>query len=124
MDSNEYMRQSAVTRAEASTALDRIDPVMVDLLHAGMGMQTESAEFTDMLKKHVFYGKPLDKVNLREELGDQLWYISVACEILECTFEDIMSVNIDKLRARYPDGFTEYDAENRDLETERKILEQ
>jgi NTP pyrophosphatase (non-canonical NTP hydrolase) len=93
------------------------------LLHAGMGLVTESAEFLDALKKTFFYGKELDKVNLKEELGDILWYMAVACDVLGTDFEMEMTRNINKLRARYPEKFESHKAENRNLDEERKILE-
>lgn len=93
------------------------------LLHAGIGMVTESAEFIDAIKKHVFYGKPLDKVNLKEELGDLLWYIEIAMDALGTTAEELQRTNIAKLKARYPNKFSLENAENRDLATERAILE-
>lgn len=93
------------------------------LLHAGMGMATESAEFIDALKKSIFYGKELDRVNLKEELGDVLWYVAVAMDELGTDFDTEMQKNIEKLRARYGEKFNEHSAENRDLEKERKILE-
>jgi NTP pyrophosphatase (non-canonical NTP hydrolase) len=96
----------------------------IRLLHAGMGMSTEAAEFIDQLKKHIFYGKPLDEVNLAEEIGDLLWYIAIASDELEIDISQIMQTNIDKLRARFPEKFTEEKAENRDLEKERDILEE
>ena len=95
----------------------------IDLLHAIMGMQTESAEMTDAIKKHIFYGKELDEVNLFEEIGDQFWYCAIALNALGKTFEEAMQANIDKLSARYPDKFTEEAATNRDLDKEREILE-
>jgi NTP pyrophosphatase (non-canonical NTP hydrolase) len=93
------------------------------LLHAAIGMVTESGEFIDMLKKHLFYGKPLDLVNLQEEIGDQLWYIAIALDALGTTFEAEMRRNIAKLKARYPDKFTSDKAINRDLDAERAVLE-
>jgi NTP pyrophosphatase (non-canonical NTP hydrolase) len=93
------------------------------LLHAGMGLVTESAEFLDALKKSFFYGKELDKVNLKEELGDIMWYMAVACDVLGTDFETEMKRNIDKLSARYPEKFESHLAENRNLDKERKILE-
>lgn len=93
------------------------------LLHAGIGIATESGEFLDALKKTVFYGKELDKVNLKEELGDVLWYIAIAMDELGTDFETEMNRNIEKLSARYPEKFTSEKAMNRDLDTERKILE-
>jgi len=94
------------------------------LIHAAMGLQTESAEFTDALKKYVFYGKELDKVNLKEELGDMLWYMSIAFSALGTTYEEEQERVINKLKVRYPDKFTEEKAEVRDLMAERTVLEQ
>ena len=99
------------------------DKSMIRLLHAGMGLATESAEFLDALKKAIYYGKELDKVNLAEEIGDQMWYCAIALSELGVSFEEVMKKNIAKLEARYPEKFTEEKAENRDLKTERDILE-
>jgi len=95
----------------------------VRLLHAAMGMQTEAGEFTDALKKHFFCGKELDRVNLVEELGDQLWYIAVAIDALDSTMEEVMDKVIRKLAVRYPEKFTDINAIERDLDAERKELE-
>lgn len=94
------------------------------LLHAGIGLATESGEFLDALKKHVFYGKELDTVNLAEEMGDLFWYCALIADELGVDFADVMSTNIAKLKARYGDKFTEEKAEKRNLSVERKILEQ
>lgn len=94
------------------------------LMHAAFGLSTEAGEFLDAMKKHVFYGKDLDRVNLREELGDLFWYIAIACDELNVEFEPIMQRNIEKLKARYGEKFTEEAAENRNLNKEREILEQ
>lgn len=99
------------------------DIVLSRLLHASIGMNTEQAEFADMLKKHLFYGKPLDQTNLKEELGDMLWYIAVAMDALGTDFDTEMNRVINKLRVRFPDKFTDHHAENRDLVAERKVLE-
>lgn len=95
----------------------------IDLLHASMGLVTEAAEFQDALKKHIFYNEELDKPNLKEEIGDILWYCAIALESLETDFDSVMQTNINKLKSRYPDKFTEKLANNRDLDKERKILE-
>ncbi len=95
----------------------------IRLIHAGMGMATEAAEFVDMMKKHIFYGKPVDHINLVEELGDLMWYIAIASDVLNVSLERIMEVNINKLRARYPTKFREDLAINRNLDKEREILE-
>ena len=94
------------------------------LIHAQMGMQTETAEFTGALKKSLFYDKPLDVVNLKEELGDLMWYVAVAMDELGTNFTAEAARVISKLEVRYPEKFTNDKAENRDLETERKVLEE
>lgn len=165
----------------------------LDLLHCATGLVTESAELVDAIKKHVFYGKPLDVVNIKEELGDLLWYVAIPvriftdldldinrqndefykkkiknniltkdgliryflsfnamvfnlskhivirplepdfynviedinliCEIYSLDLGEIMDININKLKARFPLNFTNENALNRDLEKERAILE-
>jgi NTP pyrophosphatase (non-canonical NTP hydrolase) len=93
------------------------------LLHSALGMQTEAAEFSDAIKKSLFYGKSLDVVNLKEELGDLLWYMAIAMDELGTDFDAEAKRVVKKLKARYPEKFTSDNALNRDLGTERQILE-
>jgi NTP pyrophosphatase (non-canonical NTP hydrolase) len=93
------------------------------LLHAAIGLSTESGEFIDALKKHMFYGKELDIVNLHEELGDMLWYMAIAMSVLETNFTTEMQRVIAKLQTRYPEKFNTSEAIVRNLDTERKVLE-
>ena len=94
------------------------------LLHGAMGLVTESAEFLDGLKKYLFYGKPIDKVNLKEECGDLFWYLAIlADEMGEANFTNMLQQNIAKLRVRYPEKFSETAAQVRNLDAERKVLE-
>lgn len=95
----------------------------MNLLHAAMGIGTEAGELLDAFKRKIFYGKELDVVNVKEEIGDIMWYIAILLRELDLDFEDILQLNIDKLRARFPQKFTETHALNRDLDAERKILE-
>ena len=99
------------------------DPTTLKLLHGSIGMCTEAGEFQDALKKHIIYGKEIDKVNLIEEIGDQLWYVGVVLNALGSSFEEAMSINNEKLAARYGDVFSEDAALNRNLDKEREILE-
>jgi NTP pyrophosphatase (non-canonical NTP hydrolase) len=92
------------------------------LLHAFLGICTEAGEINDALKKALIYGKPFDKVNAIEELGDLMWYIAIASDTLEVSLEDIMEKNIAKLKARYGEKFTEEAALNRDLDKEINVL--
>jgi len=96
----------------------------IRLLHAAMGLVTEAGEFLDAVKKHIFYGKEFDKTNLVEELGDLFWYIGIASDVLDRSFEEIMQINHNKLAARYGKGFSSQAANDRDLAKERKVLEE
>lgn len=99
-------------------------PRTIRLLHAAMGLSTEANEFLDALKKWIFYGKELDEVNLTEELGDLLYYLAIAASELNISINDLMIKNMQKLRKRYNNSsFSAELAVNRDLEEERKILE-
>ena len=78
----------------------------IDLLINGMmGLAGESGECIDLLKKHIFQGHPLDEERIAGELGDVVWYLAIAAEAIGKTLEEIMWGNIEKLRARYPEGF-------------------
>lgn len=101
----------------------RFTPSVSRLTHAALGLSTEANEFSDQLKKHLIYGKELDKTNLIEELGDMCWFIAMACDELETSFEEIQEINIKKLKARYGDKYSDEKALNRNLTIERNILE-
>lgn len=93
------------------------------LLHAAIGCVTEAGEMLDALKKQMFYGKELDLVNFKEEMGDLLWYLAIAMDELGTTFSEEEARVIAKLKHRYPGKFTKEAAEHRDLAGERLILE-
>lgn len=93
------------------------------MLHAAMGLVTEAAELTDMLKKHIFYGKEFDEVNAKEELGDISWYVGLAIDEMSTTMNEVLALNIDKLKLRYPKKFSGECAINRNVDAERKLLE-
>lgn len=117
----DYIEQALLTESNIGSTM--LSESNTRLLHAGIGMATESGEFLDALKKHIFYGKPLDIVNLKEELGDLFWYMAIACDVIGTDFESEMRRNIAKLRLRYGHKFSQYDAENRSLDKEREVLE-
>ena len=87
------------------------------LLTASVGMCAEAGEFTEIVKKIVFQGKPVTEENLfhlKRELGDVMWYVSQACLGLDISLEEVIQMNFDKLNARYPEGaFTIERSENR-----------
>jgi len=99
------------------------NPQTIRLIHATLGMVTESAELADMLKRHLFYGRPIDEVNGCEELGDNQWYVGLAIDVFKTTMNEVLTMNIEKLKLRYPEKFCENHAVERNLEAERKLLE-
>jgi len=102
--------------------VDRIDKSKARLLHAALGLTTEASEFADPIKANIIYGKDIDISNLKEELGDIFWFLNIACDELGFTFEELQELNIKKLKARYGDKFSNDKAINRDLNHEKKIL--
>jgi NTP pyrophosphatase (non-canonical NTP hydrolase) len=93
-----------------------------DILHAALGVYTEATEMLEAILE-AMKGNGFDKVNAAEELGDAEWYMAMMYRALGETPENVKSVNIEKLRHRYPDKFTSFNAIDRDLDTERNILE-
>ena len=87
------------------------------LLTAALGLTAESGEFTEVVKKIILQGKPYNEENvfhMKRELGDICWYIAQACMALDTTFDEIIEMNVDKLKARYPGGeFDVHQSENR-----------
>jgi hypothetical protein len=93
------------------------------LVHAFIGKYTESGELVEALLKSFKGGTPIDKANLREELGDDKWYDAIAFDELGADMNDVLTTVIAKLRERYADKYSAHDAEVRDLVAERAILE-
>ena len=92
------------------------------LLHGIIGIATEAGEMLEALRQGV-EGGVFDLTNVAEEVGDNQWYAAAILRVLGTTFDDVQRTNIAKLRARFPNKFDAHDANNRNLERERKILE-
>lgn len=75
------------------------------LNHAVFGLTSEAGEVSGILQK-VYQGHDVDPMHIKKELGDCLWMIAEACTALGFDLEDVMTTNIDKLKKRYPDGFS------------------
>lgn len=76
------------------------------LLHAVLGIAGESGEIVDAFKKSHVRKTEINTAHLIEELGDLRWYMELACICLNTTLEEVEHLNIEKLRKRYPNGFT------------------
>jgi len=120
MNYKEYQSQSERT---CPNLKDNLREGLSDELHMVIGISTEAGELLDAYKKHFAYGKNLDIVNVGEEIADIMWYISNLCRMKGIDLEEMMERNINKLKARYPDKFSQEKALNRNLDIERDILE-
>lgn len=86
----------------------------LQLLQNGlMGLCGESGEALDIFKKYLFQGHELDETHLAKELGDVAWYLAVSADALGYSLEEILQLNVNKLRARYPDGFSSEASQHR-----------
>jgi len=107
MTINEYQKLAMTTLNPALSPKDV-------LINGVMGLCGESGEAIDLVKKHLAQGHELDKEKLAKELGDIAWYLAETATAIGYSLEDILQMNIDKLRARYPDGFAVERSVNRD----------
>lgn len=83
------------------------------VLNACLGLAGEAGETLDMVKKWVFHEKELDVEHLKKELGDVMWYMALMCESFGFDLDEILQMNVDKLKARYPEGFDTVRANHR-----------
>ena len=100
MTINEY--QAAALRTAQTDKLTASEL----LLNAALGLCGESGEVADLVKKHCFQGHGLDFEHIAKELGDIAWYLAVGAYSIGYDLEKILQMNVDKLKARYPDGFS------------------
>ena len=127
IDLNKYVEFVNVTTSKPSKEhtpfIDRLMELRENefpterLLTAAVGMSAEAGEFTEIIKKIIFQGKPVNQENLfhlKRELGDIMWYVSQACLGLDISLEEVIQMNFEKLSARYPEGaFSIERSENR-----------
>ena len=109
MTINEYQKLAMTT---LNPALSQKDV----LINGVMGLCGESGEVIDLVKKHLHQGHPLDREKLIKELGDVCWYIAEIATALDVPLENVLAQNIDKLRARYPEGFSAQRSQHREQE--------
>ena len=107
MTVNEYQKL-AIT-----TLNNELDKKQI-LTNAVMGLCGESGEACDIVKKHLFHGHELDREALIKELGDVAWYLAEASEALDVSLDEVFERNIEKLKKRYPEGFSSERSINRE----------
>lgn len=98
MTINEYQKLAMTTLNPALSSKDV-------LINGVMGLCGESGEAIDLVKKHLAQGHELNKEQLAKELGDIAWYLAETATAIGYPLEDILQMNIDKLKKRYPQGF-------------------
>ena len=97
MTANEYQTKALRTSNETDATRGLVNGVL--------GLCGESGECADMIKKHLFQGHDFDKEHLAKELGDVAWYLAITAHYLGYDLNSIFEMNIEKLLARYPEGF-------------------
>lgn len=80
------------------------------LINYGLGISEEAGEASGLIKKSSFHGHSIDRKDVKKELGDVLWYLSNIADIAGITLEEVATANIEKLRKRYPEGFSVKDS--------------
>ncbi len=101
---------------EAMTLLNPALGAKDILMNALMGLCGESGEAIDLMKKHLYQGHPLDREKLIKELGDIAWYLAEAATGLDIELSQVFQGNLDKLHARYPEGFDTNRSQHREGE--------
>jgi len=105
--------EDSVKRTSKSNPTKEVDGQELDLLHFTLGVSGEAGELVDAVKKHMFYNQKLDTENVKEELGDLMFYIVAICQTLNVSLSEIMKDNVSKLKTRYPDGYSDEHAKTR-----------
>jgi NTP pyrophosphatase (non-canonical NTP hydrolase) len=106
MTLDEY--QSAASRTTNPKLSDR-----ERMLDAAAGLSEEAGEILGIVRKHVFQAHPLARDRLQTELGDALWCLTIAAQSAGLTLEQVAATNVAKLRARYPEGYSDAGSQER-----------
>lgn len=124
---NDYQAFVLGTTSEPSKAIGEFAEVTAELheevnvpllITSCIGLSSENGEFSEIVKKLIFQGKPMtedERFHMKRELGDVLWYLANAATALGYSLEEIMWENISKLEKRYPNGFEVTRSENRSI---------
>lgn len=121
MTGNEYqdyaMRTNDGLSAKRLEFFERITTTeYADMLNGALGLAGESGEVCDLIKKGIFHEKGINIGHLTKEIGDVMWYVAMLCHSLHISLDEVMQTNVDKLKARYPEGFDAYRANHKAVE--------
>jgi NTP pyrophosphatase (non-canonical NTP hydrolase) len=104
MNADEYQQLAGRTLIDGPDA--EYTPTEIMLVWNALGLAGEAGEVADIIKKSVFHRHDLNREALIKELGDVLWYVAALCSKLGVSLDEVMQLNIAKLKARYPDGYS------------------
>jgi NTP pyrophosphatase (non-canonical NTP hydrolase) len=120
MNFNEYKKLAMRTndskdaeRLEKKLESQNIDINIPELINGCLSLSGETGELNDMIKKWIFQGHDLDISEIEKELGDILWYVVLVCNAINLDLDKVANANVEKLKKRYPEGFSEYASTNR-----------
>ena len=99
MTFNEYQKLAMTTLNPELSQKDT-------LVNGVMGLCGEAGEVIDLVKKHLHQGHELDREAIKKELGDIAWYLAETAYVLGFSLEEVFQGNIEKLKMRYPEGFS------------------
>ena len=109
------MNETSIERKHRMLALDlakgghdiQLKNFEKHIMHAALGIAGEGGEVVDLIKKTVINGKDLDLTELTKELGDLEWYLALLRSVTGIDREVVLQMNIEKLRERYKDGYSD-----------------
>ena len=102
MKANEYQELAGRTLLDEMPELSTLE---IGLLWNAIGVAGEAGELAELAKKGIFHKHGIDREKWKKEIGDVAWYLAALCTKLDLSFEEVLQHNIDKLKARYPEGF-------------------
>ena len=111
MDIHDYQRLAARTLIDRP-GFDIPDQDLMTIWNA-IGLAGEAGEVADLVKKGIFHRHGLDMRKIQDELGDVIWYVAAMCTTLGFDLGMIMQTNIEKLKVRYPEGYSSHASINR-----------
>ncbi len=92
-----------------STIAKRFDNKNEEIMTWGLGVAGEAGDIAGCIKK-TFAHEDDQTAGIRENLGDTLWYVAAIANYFDWDLEEIFEENVDKLKKRFPNGFTAQDA--------------
>lgn len=113
-DGNCTARVKALIAASYQAPIHTV-PAPGELLNGALGITGEAGEVADLIKKHVFHGHDLNRDEIVKELGDVCWYVALLATSIGVGLDEILERNIEKLKRRYPEGFSSAASINRKI---------